>query len=48
MKVGDLVRWVSCDVIGVITYIDGYLHQVRYTDGKIGHHYNWDIEVLNE
>ena len=48
MKIGDLVTWIGHDMVGVVTYINGYLYQVRYTDGTIGHHYDYNIKVINE
>ena len=48
MKIGDLVRWIGMDEIGVITNINGYMYQVRYTDGTIGHHYDYNIEVIDD
>ena len=48
MKIGDLVRWIGFDKIGLVTYVDGYMYQVHYTDGIIGHHYDYNLEVVNE
>jgi len=48
MKIGDLVTWVGHDMVGVITYKNGHMYQVRYTDGTIGHHYNYNIKVIDE
>ena len=46
MKIGDLVRCIGFDAIGVITYKNDHMYQVRYTDGTIGHHYDYNIEVI--
>ena len=48
MKVGDLVIWIGHDMVGMVTYIYGYLYQVHYTDGTIGHHYDYNIKVIDE
>ena len=48
MKIGDLVRWIGMDEIGIVTNINGYMYQVRYTDGTIGHHYDYNIEAIDD
>ena len=48
MKPGDLVRWYG--KVGIVTHrsVDGYMYMVSYTDGTIGHHCDYDLEVIYE
>ena len=48
MTIGDLVRGHGFGIIGVVTYINGHMYQVIWTNGEYGHHYDYNLEVLNE
>ena len=50
MKVGDLVKLegeVDSTLVGVITHIDPEEVLVLWSDGDLGNHSMWRLEVIN-